>query len=67
MAYRQVEDAIEKLSPHEIFKSYVKELSNLKSQLLMRKDCDYKSFVDITKTLDRIRHDSFENVFGYKI
>ena len=67
MAYREVEAAIEKLLPYEIFKSYVTELSTLKSQLLVRKDCDYKSFVGITKTLDRIRNDNFEEVFGYKI
>jgi sulfatase maturation enzyme AslB (radical SAM superfamily) len=67
MAYREVEAAIEKLLPYEIFKSYVTELSTLKSQLLVRKDCDYKSFVGITKTLDRIRNDNFEEVFGYKL
>jgi sulfatase maturation enzyme AslB (radical SAM superfamily) len=66
-AVREIDKAIEKLSPHRLFNNYVNELNATKNQLIKRKECNFESFVSMTKALDRARNESFEEVFGYKI
>jgi sulfatase maturation enzyme AslB (radical SAM superfamily) len=66
-AINEIDAAIKKLSSEFIFKSFVEELVALRKQLIIRHDCDFKSFVDMTKALDKVRNQSFEEVFGYKI
>jgi organic radical activating enzyme len=65
-AISEIDVAVEKLSD-DFFSIYVKELLALRKQLLERRDCNYQFFVNMTKTLDKIRNQSFEEVFGYKI
>jgi sulfatase maturation enzyme AslB (radical SAM superfamily) len=66
-AIQEIDGAIQKLSDHNIFKIYVKELSSARRQLLTRKDGKYDLFVRMTKALDASRNESFEEVFGYKL
>ena len=65
-AISEIDVSVEKLSD-DFFSIYVKELLALRKQLLERRDCNYQFFVNMTKTLDRVRNQSFEEVFGYKI
>ena len=65
-AVKQIDDAVKKLT-NRLFSIYVDELLALRKQLLDRRDCNYSLFVSMTKTLDNVRNQSFENVFGYKI
>ncbi len=65
-AILEIDDAISKMSD-EFFSLYVAELRALRKQLIERRDCNYQFFVNMTRTLDRIRSQSFEEVFGYKI
>jgi organic radical activating enzyme len=62
----EIDKSIEKLSDN-FFSIYVKELKALRKQLLERRDCNHQLFVNMTKTLDKARNQSFEEVFGYKI
>lgn len=66
-AITQIDNSIVKLSSYDSAKLVVKELASLKLQLISNKNCDFTSFVNMTKTLDRSRNQSFEEVFGYKI
>jgi organic radical activating enzyme len=66
-AINEIDKAIEKLSPHKLFNHYVNELVATKNQLIHRKDCNFEAFVSMTKALDRVRNQSFEEVFGYEI
>jgi Mg/Co/Ni transporter MgtE len=65
-AIRQIDSAIEKLSD-QLFNTYVKELRSARNQLLTRKDYDFNSFVNMTKTLDKVRNENFQEIFGYTI
>jgi sulfatase maturation enzyme AslB (radical SAM superfamily) len=62
----EIDKAVEKLSD-SFFLVYVKELKALRKQLLERRNCNHQLFVNMTKTLDKARNQSFEEVFGYKI
>jgi organic radical activating enzyme len=62
----EIDRAIAKLS-YGLFSIYVEELIALRKQIMERKECNYSSFVNMTKTLDKARNQSFEEVFGYKI
>jgi sulfatase maturation enzyme AslB (radical SAM superfamily) len=62
----EIDKSIEKLSDN-FFSIYVKELKALRKQLLERRECNHHLFVRMTKTLDKARNQSFEEVFGYKI
>jgi hypothetical protein len=66
-AYKSISDAIEKLSKYDFFKIYVKELITIQTQILSRPNCNFVSFVNMTKALDKSRNESFEDVFGYKL
>jgi sulfatase maturation enzyme AslB (radical SAM superfamily) len=65
-AIRQIDTAIEKLSD-QLFETYVKELKSARNQLITRKECNFSLLVNMTKTLDKVRNESFEDTFGYKI
>ena len=62
----EIDRAIAKLS-YNLFSIYVDELFALRKQIMGRKECNYQSFVSMTKALDKARNQSFEEVFGYKI
>ena len=66
-AVDQIDSAIQKLSDHRLFKVYVRELASARIQLLTREGCQYGLFANMTKTLDRVRQERFEDVFGYKL
>lgn len=65
-AIEEIDIAVGKLSS-KLFTAYVRELLAIKKQLLERRDCNFALFVSLTKALDRIRGQSFEEVFGYNI
>ena len=66
-AVKELDSAIIKLSVDERFNDYIRELKSVRAQLLSRKDCDFDGFVKMTKALDKVRNQSFEDTFGYKI
>ena len=66
-AITQLDNSITKLFSYDSCRIVVKELASLKSQLISNRNCDFASFVNMTKALDRSRNQSFEEVFGYKI
>ena len=66
-AIQEIDSAIQKLSDHNLFKIYVRELTSARRQLLTREDGKYGLFVRMTKALDTSRNESFEDVFGYKL
>ena len=66
IAINQIDMAIKKLS-NRLFRIYVRELRSARNQLITRKDCNYNSFVNMTKTLDKVRNESFQEIFGYLI
>jgi hypothetical protein len=65
-AIEEIDIAVGKLSS-KLFTAYVRELLAIKKQLLERRDCNFPLFVSLTKALDRIRGQSFEEVFRYNI
>ena len=65
-AVREIDAAVGKLTS-TLFTAYVRELLAIKKQLLERRDCNFALFVSLTKALDRIRNQSFEEVFRYNI
>ena len=67
MAIKKIDIAITKLANNKLFLTYIKELLSVKKQLMIRKDCNHKTFTNMTKTLDKVRNQSFEDTFGYKI
>jgi len=66
-AIQEIDSAIQKLSDHNLFKIYVRELTSARRQLLTRENGKYNLFVRMTKALDTSRNESFEEVFGYKL
>lgn len=66
-AITEIDAAIKKLKDNSFFENYIKELKLAQTQLITRKDCNYDSFVQMTNMLDKIRNESFEDTFGYKI
>ena len=66
-AVKEIDISLQKLTHPVVTKFYTKELESLKTKLLTRKDCDFDSFVRMTKALDKARNQSFEEVFGYRI
>jgi len=67
MAIKKIDIAITKLVSDKLFPTYVKELLSVKKQLMIRKDCNFTAFTNMTKALDKVRNQSFEDTFGYKI
>lgn len=67
IAIRKIDLAVAKLANDELFVTYIKELLSVKKQLMARKDCNFSAFTNMTKLLDKIRNQSFEDTFGYKI
>ena len=66
-AINQIDKALSKIFSRDSCKILANELTSLKSQLISNRNCDFASFVNMTKALDRSRNQSFEEVFGYKI
>lgn len=67
-AIKEIDEALKKIeSKPETFRILINELVAVKSQLLIRHDCYFDRFVATTKGLDKIRNQSFEEVFNYKI
>jgi len=66
-AIQEIDSAIQKLSDHNLFKIYVRELASARRQLLTREDGRYDLFTRMTKALDASRNENFEEVFGYKL
>ena len=67
MAIKNIDSAILKLSNNKLFSVYNKELLSARKQLIERKDCNFTAFTNMTKALDKVRNQSFEDTFGYKI
>jgi sulfatase maturation enzyme AslB (radical SAM superfamily) len=67
MAIKNIDSAILKLSNNKLFSVYNKELLSARKQLIERKDCNFTAFINMTKALDKVRNQSFEDTFGYKI
>jgi len=67
MAIKNIDSAILKLSNNKLFAVYNKELLSARNHLIERKDCNFTAFTNMTKALDKVRNQSFEDTFGYKI
>jgi sulfatase maturation enzyme AslB (radical SAM superfamily) len=66
-AVKELDLAIQKLNNPVFGKPYIEELKTVRGKLLTRRDCNFESFVKMTKDLDESRNESFEKVFGYRI
>lgn len=66
MAVSQIDEAVQILTPSN-FDIFTRELLNIKNQLQTTEPEDTKLFVQYTKTLDKIRNESFQSTFGYKL
>jgi sulfatase maturation enzyme AslB (radical SAM superfamily) len=67
IAIKKIDSAVTKLANDKLFANYIKELLSVKKQLMIRKDCNFIAFTNMTKALDKVRKQSFEDTFGYKI
>lgn len=66
IAIEQINKACEILTPSN-FDILTKELASIKRRLETSEVKDFKSFVQYTQILDKVRDESFEDVFGYKL
>ena len=66
MAYKEIDKAVEILTPTN-FDVFKKEILGIKHQLQTTQPKDPDLFVRYTRTLDTIRNEKFEDVFGYKL
>jgi sulfatase maturation enzyme AslB (radical SAM superfamily) len=65
-AVEQIDIAVDKLS-YDNFAVFTKELRDIKTQLLATQPNNPRLFVEYTAILDKVRGESFEDVFGYKL
>ena len=66
IAIEQIDRAVEILTPSN-FDIFTKELKGIKHQLLTTEPKNPKLFAQYTQALDKVRGESFENTFGYKL
>lgn len=65
-AVEQIDIAVNKLS-YDNFALFTKELRDIKTQLLTTQPNNPRLFVEYTAILDKVRGESFQDVFGYKL
>jgi sulfatase maturation enzyme AslB (radical SAM superfamily) len=66
IAYEEIDKAVEILSPDN-FNIFKKELIGIKSRLQTTEPNNPRQFAQYTHLLDKVRDESFEEVFGYKL
>jgi sulfatase maturation enzyme AslB (radical SAM superfamily) len=66
-AIDQINQAVETLSPASNFDIFSTELRNIKHKLETEPAGNFESFKHYTKTLDNMRDERFDQVFGYQL
>jgi sulfatase maturation enzyme AslB (radical SAM superfamily) len=67
MAIKQIDQALEKLEDAFPFKTYRRELLAGRNQLINAPEGKFLLFRSMSEEFDKVRNESFEDVFGYKL